>query len=161
MAGLLARAAVAWVPLQPHPNYARAVPTKLVEAMASARPVVAGDFGRMAMIVRAADCGLLVEPGDGARVHEEQGHLEVAADALLGEGIGDEGRVAGGVDRDLGLLVGHEHRRGPGARHRPQPPDPRVGWLGPGTVGTSATRWHGPRRATRSLAHEGVDVARS
>ncbi len=66
VAGLLAAAAVAWVPLQRHPNYAKAVPTKLVEAMASARPVVASDFGRMAMMVRAAGCGLLVTPDDPA-----------------------------------------------------------------------------------------------
>ena len=61
---LLAHAAVAWIPLQPHENYARAVPTKLVEAMAAARPVVASDFGRMASIVRQAGCGILVPAGD-------------------------------------------------------------------------------------------------
>ena len=38
---LLAAARVAWVPLQRHGNYDRAVPTKLVEAMAAGRPVVA------------------------------------------------------------------------------------------------------------------------
>lgn len=92
VAGLLARAAVAWVPLQPHPNYARAVPTKLVEAMASARPVVAGAFGRMAMMVRAAGCGLLVTPDDPAA------HA-AAIDRLLGDPaearrLGDAGRAA-------------------------------------------------------------------
>ncbi len=62
--GLLARAAVAWVPLQRHGNYDRAVPTKLVEAMAAGRPVVASDLGRMGALVRAAGCGLLVTPDD-------------------------------------------------------------------------------------------------
>jgi glycosyltransferase involved in cell wall biosynthesis len=63
---LLAHAAVAWIPLQMHENYARAVPTKLVEAMAAGRPVVASDFGRMAAIVRQSGCGILVAPGDPA-----------------------------------------------------------------------------------------------
>ena len=61
---LLALAAVAWVPLQRHGNYDRAVPTKLVEAMAAARPVVASDLARMAALVRAAACGIVVPPDD-------------------------------------------------------------------------------------------------
>jgi glycosyltransferase involved in cell wall biosynthesis len=62
--GLLAAARVAWIPLQRHGNYDRAVPTKLVEAMAAGRPVVASDLGRMGAMVRAAGCGLVVPPGD-------------------------------------------------------------------------------------------------
>jgi glycosyltransferase involved in cell wall biosynthesis len=61
---LLAEARVAWIPLQRHGNYDRAVPTKLVEAMAAGRPVVASDLGRMGGIVRGAGCGLTVDPGD-------------------------------------------------------------------------------------------------
>ena len=64
--GLLAEARVAWIPLQRHGNYDRAVPTKLVEAMAAGRPVVAGDLGRMGAMVRAAGCGLVVAPDDPA-----------------------------------------------------------------------------------------------
>lgn len=61
---LLADAAVAWIPLQRHGNYDRAVPTKLVEAMAAGRPVVASELGRMGALVRASGCGLLVPPDD-------------------------------------------------------------------------------------------------
>jgi glycosyltransferase involved in cell wall biosynthesis len=75
---LLAHAAVAWIPLQVHENYARAVPTKLVEAMAAGRPVVASDFGRMAAIVRQSGCGLLV-PADDPAAHAE------AIDRLFGD----------------------------------------------------------------------------
>jgi hypothetical protein len=63
---LLAAARVAWIPLQRHGNYDRAVPTKLVEAMAAGRPVVASDLGRMGAIVRAAGCGVVVPPDDPA-----------------------------------------------------------------------------------------------
>jgi glycosyltransferase involved in cell wall biosynthesis len=75
---LLARAALAWVPLQRHGNYDRAVPTKLVEAMAAARPVVASDLPRMAALVRAAGCGILVPPDD-------PGAHAAALDRLLGD----------------------------------------------------------------------------
>ena len=75
---LLAHAAVAWIPLQVHENYARAVPTKLVEAMAAGRPVVASDFGRMAAIVRQSGCGILVPAADPAA------HA-AAIDRLLGD----------------------------------------------------------------------------
>lgn len=67
---LLAAAAVAWIPLQRHGNYDRAVPTKLVEAMAAGRPVVTSDLGRSAAIVRAAGCGIIVPAAD-AGAHAE------------------------------------------------------------------------------------------
>ena len=64
--GLLARASVAWTPMQPHGNYDRTVATKLVEAMAMARPVVASDLPHMAAIVRDAGCGIVVPAADPA-----------------------------------------------------------------------------------------------
>lgn len=64
--GLLERASVAWIPLRRHGNYDRAVPTKLVEAMAMGRPVVASDLPRMAAIVRSTGCGIVVPHDDPA-----------------------------------------------------------------------------------------------
>jgi len=89
---LLARAAVVWIPLQQHGNYDRAVPTKLIEAMAAGRPVVASSLGRMGGIVRDADCGVLVPPAD-AHAHA------LALDGLLGNPrraaeLGASGRAA-------------------------------------------------------------------
>jgi glycosyltransferase involved in cell wall biosynthesis len=78
VAGLVARAAISWVPLQYNGNYQKIVPTKLIEAMASARPVVTSNFGRMAQIAGAAQCGLLVPPDD------PQAHA-AAIDRLLGD----------------------------------------------------------------------------
>jgi glycosyltransferase involved in cell wall biosynthesis len=65
---LLERASVAWIPLRRHGNYDRAVPTKLVEAMAMGRPVVASDLPRMVAIVRSTGCGIVV-PADDPAAH--------------------------------------------------------------------------------------------
>ena len=89
---LLARASVAWIPLRRHGNYDRAVPTKLVEAMAMGRPVVASDLPRMAAIVRSTGCGIVV-PADDPAAHAE------AIRSLLGDPdrarrMGEAGRRA-------------------------------------------------------------------
>ena len=102
---LLAAARVAWVPLQRHGNYDRAVPTKLVEAMAAGRPVVASDLGRMGAIVREAGCGLVVPPDD-RRAH---------AAGARAPALRRRRRRAHGRRRPRGLRRG-PGLRGPGAR---------------------------------------------
>jgi glycosyltransferase involved in cell wall biosynthesis len=97
--GLLREATVAWVPLQRHGNYDRAVPTKLVEAMAAGRPVVASDLGRMGAMVRAADCGVLVPPDD-ARAHAEALRA-LLTDPAEARRLGANGRAA--FERALGF----------------------------------------------------------
>jgi glycosyltransferase involved in cell wall biosynthesis len=90
--GLLAAARVAWVPLQRHGNYDRAVPTKLVEAMAAGRPVVASDLGRMGAMVRAAGCGIVVPPDDpGAHA---AALTRLLGDPALAARLGAAGRAA-------------------------------------------------------------------
>ncbi len=90
--GLLARAAIAWIPLRRHGNYDRAVPTKLVEAMAMGRPVVVSDLPRMAAIVRATGCGIVVPHDDPAA------HAAAIRDLLLNperaRAMGAAGRAA-------------------------------------------------------------------
>jgi glycosyltransferase involved in cell wall biosynthesis len=90
--GLLAGARVAWIPLQRHGNYDRAVPTKLVEAMAAGRAVVASDLGRMGRMVREAGCGLVVAPDD-ARAHADALTL-LLADPDEAARLGALGRAA-------------------------------------------------------------------
>lgn len=90
--GLLARASVAWIPLRRHGNYDRAVPTKLVEAMATGRPVVASDLPRMAAIVRSTGCGIVV-PADDPAAHAAA-ISRLLGDPALAREMGDAGRRA-------------------------------------------------------------------
>ena len=90
--GLLARASVAWIPLRRHGNYDRAVPTKLVEAMAMGRPVVASDLPRMAAIVRSTGCGIVV-PADDPSAHAAA-IRRLLGDPELAREMGDAGRRA-------------------------------------------------------------------
>jgi glycosyltransferase involved in cell wall biosynthesis len=65
---VLARAAVVWIPLRRTPNNDRGRLTKVMEAMASGRPLVASDLTRTAAIVRQAGCGIVV-PFDDPAAH--------------------------------------------------------------------------------------------
>lgn len=58
---LLAGADIAWCPLYFNPNYEKAIPTKLIEYMASGLPVIASNFGYMKSIVSTYQSGLLVD----------------------------------------------------------------------------------------------------
>lgn len=89
---LLARASVAWIPLRRHGNYDRAVPTKLVEAMAMGRPVVASDLPRMAAIVRSTGCGIVV-PADDPAAHA-MAIRRLLDDPALAREMGAAGRRA-------------------------------------------------------------------
>lgn len=61
---LLAGADVAVVLLRDRPLFARAVPTKILEAMAAGTPVVLSARGEAAELVRAGGAGVVVEPED-------------------------------------------------------------------------------------------------
>ncbi len=65
---LLQRGAVVWMPQPRTPNWDRARPTKVMEAMASGRPVVTSDLRRTVAMVRQAGCGVVV-PYDDAGAH--------------------------------------------------------------------------------------------
>lgn len=59
---LLHSSQLGWNPLLPAPHYRLAVPTKLYEYLAAGLPVIAGDFGSTADLIRRFDCGYLVNP---------------------------------------------------------------------------------------------------
>lgn len=98
--GLLARAAVAWIPLQRHGNYDRAVPTKLVEAMAAGRPVVTSDLGRTSAIVRAAGCGIIVPAADAEAHAHAIAHLLRHPDEAARMGAAGRRAFLDGLDFD-------------------------------------------------------------
>jgi glycosyltransferase involved in cell wall biosynthesis/GT2 family glycosyltransferase len=77
------------------PNTRRKVagsPLKLYESMAAGRPVIATDVSGQREIVSAADCGILVPPGDPEGLAVAAGRLY--ADAGLRQRLGSRGREA-------------------------------------------------------------------
>jgi glycosyltransferase involved in cell wall biosynthesis len=88
----LGRARVGLIPWLPTPNALRGTPVKLFEYMSAGLPVVAADFGYIQQIVRDAECGVLVRPGDPVELSD-------AIEALLRDPgaaaeMGERGRRA-------------------------------------------------------------------
>jgi colanic acid biosynthesis glycosyl transferase WcaI len=61
---LLGLADVCLVPLRPRPVFKTAIPSKVFEAMAAARPVILGVDGEAKELVLGAQAGIAVPPGD-------------------------------------------------------------------------------------------------
>lgn len=67
MAEALRTADVGLALFQPEARYLNAMPVKLFEYMACGLPVIASAFPAIASVVRAADCGALVDAGAGSQ----------------------------------------------------------------------------------------------
>lgn len=89
--GLYASADAAAVLLRDLEIFEAALPTKLLEAMAAARPVVLAARGEAADLVRRAGAGLVVEPGDAWALAEALRRLQ--RDPALRLGLGRAGRA--------------------------------------------------------------------
>ena len=89
---LLARASVVWIPLRRTPNNDRGRLTKVMEAMASGRPLVASNLTRTAAIVGQAGCGLIV-PHDDPGAHAAA-LTELLRDPVRAAQMGALGRAA-------------------------------------------------------------------
>ncbi len=89
---VLRRASVVWMPLQRTPNNDRGRLTKVMEAMACGRPLVASDLRRTATIVRGADCGIVV-PADDPAAHAAA-LSDLLRDPARARGLGEAGRRA-------------------------------------------------------------------
>jgi len=63
------------------PSLSEGVPLALLEAMASARPIVATDVGEVSVVLDAGQAGLLVKPADAPALATALAHLLTDADA--------------------------------------------------------------------------------
>ena len=87
---LLGKARIGVVPFLPAANHTDCQPTKLFEYMVAGLPVVATDLLQVGKIVRDAQCGILVEPGNPkAMANAIQWLLEHPREA---QEMGDRGR---------------------------------------------------------------------
>jgi glycosyltransferase involved in cell wall biosynthesis len=88
------------IPLKRLELFKAALPSKMFDSMAAARPIVAPLWGEAANLVVTADCGIVVEPEDAQAVKEAVEKL--AADPALTMRLGEQGRryVIEHFDRD-------------------------------------------------------------
>lgn len=100
MPALLNLAYAAVVPLKRLDLFKSALPSKMFESMATAKPIVASMWGEAAELVRTANCGVVVEPEDARSLADAVEKL--AGDPTLARSLGENGRrcVEENFDRD-------------------------------------------------------------
>src|SRR5579864_8589927 len=91
MPGLLNLAYATIIPLKRLDLFKAALPSKMFEAMATGKPIVAALWGEAAALVDLAGCGVVVEPEDaqGLRAAVER----LAGDPGLARALGEKGRA--------------------------------------------------------------------
>ena len=90
MPDLLNLAYATIVPLKRLDLFKSALPSKMFESMASAKPIVASVWGEAADLVERAGCGIVVAPEDPVALH--QAVEKLAADPALARDLGEKGR---------------------------------------------------------------------
>ncbi len=112
----------------PHnPNARFSAPNKLYEAVAAGRPLITGDFGEIADVVREAGCGIVL-------AEYSVGEIQKALDVLANRQVRDSmaanawrfGRTSMNWDRGVAVLHAEYSRFLPGLM---QPPAESVGKL--------------------------------
>jgi glycosyltransferase involved in cell wall biosynthesis len=100
----LARADIALLPYQDNPLFAGALPNKVFDYLAAARPILAAaPEGELTRLVRAAGCGSCVPPEDPAAMAAAIRTL--AGDPALREDMGLRGRETALRDYDRRALA--------------------------------------------------------
>ena len=89
------------IPLRRLELFRSALPSKMFESMAAARPIVASLWGEAADLVEAAHCGIVVEPESPGALAAAVERL--AADPRLAKELGENGRrfVETNFDREI------------------------------------------------------------
>ena len=87
------------IPLRRLELFKSALPSKMFESMATAKPIVASLWGEAAELIESARCGLVVAPEDASALRDAVEKL--AEDPSLARELGDNGRqyVAAHFDR--------------------------------------------------------------
>jgi colanic acid biosynthesis glycosyl transferase WcaI len=100
MPDLLNLAYASLIPLRRLDLFKSALPSKMFESMATARPIVASLWGEAAQLIETAHCGLVVAPEDASALREAVEKL--ADDPSLARELGENGRryVAAHFDRE-------------------------------------------------------------
>jgi len=91
MPALLNLAYATIIPLRRLDLFKSALPSKMFESMAASRPVVAALWGEAADLIRAARCGIVVEPEDPQAIRDAVEKL--AVDPKLAAALGANGRT--------------------------------------------------------------------
>ena len=81
---------VCLVLLKRTPVFETVIPTKMLEFMACARPVILGVEGQARQIVQEARAGLCIQPENAKEL--AQAVIRLAADGVLGKSLGSDGR---------------------------------------------------------------------
>jgi glycosyltransferase involved in cell wall biosynthesis len=101
MPDLLNLAYATIIPLRRLDLFKAALPSKMFESMATAKPIVASLWGEAAELIESAGCGVVVAPEDPAALRDAVERL--AADPSLARELGEKGRqyVQAHFDREL------------------------------------------------------------
>ena len=87
------------------PSFAEGLPVVLMEALASARPVIATQVAGVSELVENGVTGFIVPPGDAATLADRIGQL--ADDPALRARMGDAGRAKVRTDFDVRIEAAH------------------------------------------------------
>ena len=103
-----------------NPNTRFSAPNKLYEALAAGRPLITGDFGEIADVVRSASCGIVLSHYG---VEEICQALEVMRDPVLRQSMADNAKQFGreSMNWDTGAKVLYQEYSAmvPGALRQP------------------------------------------
>ena len=118
-----------------NPNARFSAPNKLYEALAAGRPLITGDFGEIADVVREAACGIVLPAYSAREVRKALVALEDrSARSAMAANAGRFGRNFLNWEKGEEILYREYSALMPGALREPSA-EPRLGWMQAGRAG--------------------------